>query len=80
MKDHCKIGDLVHIPQSVVLTDCGPPTGAQLNIPLKVLETKEPRLGIVITDSERGYVRIHCDGDNWTVKNDRIYKLSGEST
>ena len=78
MKDSCKVGDLVHIPQSVVLIDCDPSTDPQRSIPLKVLETQEPRLGIVITDSQDGYVRIHCDGDNWSVKNDRIYKLSGE--
>ena len=80
MKDSCKVGDLVHIPQSVVLIDCEHSTDPQLSIPLKILETKEPRVGIVMTESISGYIKVHCDGDNWLVKNDRIYKLSGELT
>tara|TARA_Y100000310_G_C20686727_1_gene819478 strand:+ start:2177 stop:2422 length:246 start_codon:yes stop_codon:yes gene_type:complete len=79
MRDGCKIGDLVHIPQSVVLIDCDPTTDPQLTIPYKVLETKFPRLGVVVTCSQYGYLRVYCDGANWSVKNESVYKLSGET-
>ena len=79
MKDSCKVGDLVHIPQSVILIDCDPTTDPQLTIPLKVLETKEPRLGVVVTDPQYGYLRVYCDGVNWSVKDKSVYKLAGET-
>ena len=44
MKEASKVGDLVHIPQSVVLIDCDPTTDPQLSIPLKILETDSPRV------------------------------------
>ena len=76
-------GDLVHIPQSVVLIDPAPETntGPQLTIPLRFLETESPCLGVVIEapTSEGGYARIYCEGDTWTVKNENIYSLEGRT-
>ena len=79
MREACKVGDLVHIPQSVVLIDCDPTTDPQLSIPLKILETDSPRLGVVVTNPQHGYVRVYCDGVSWSVKDKSIYKLPGET-
>lgn len=74
-----KKGDLVHIPQAVVLVDhdLSLPNDPQLTIPLRIEELDSPKLG-VITDvsSKGGYVRVFCDGDVWSVEPSKIYFLS----
>ena len=74
-----KKGDLVHIPQSVVLVDhdLSLPHDPQLTIPLRIEELDSPKLG-VITDvsSKAGYVRVFCNGDMWSVEPSKIYFLS----
>jgi len=77
MRGACKIGDLVHIPQSVDLIDCDIEADPQLTIPLRVKETKVPLLGVVTGISKYGYVRVYCDGINWSVKDGSIYALNG---
>jgi membrane protein implicated in regulation of membrane protease activity len=77
MAPHRK-GDLVHIPQAVVLVAADNETGddPQLTIPLRIEETDAPKLGVVVASSEiGGYVRVFCDGDTWSVKNDNVYTL-----
>ena len=71
-------GDLVHVPQAVLLIDCESSTARdpQLTIPLRVEETGAPTLGVVTeTSIHGGYVRIFCDGSVWAVKNESIYAL-----
>jgi len=70
-----QIGDLVHIPQSVELIDYDPVVGGQLNIPLRVVETKEPKLGVVTAIRPGSYIQIYCEGDRWTVKHNNVYKI-----
>jgi len=71
----CKVGDLVHIPQSVNLIDCPPTDDPQLTIPLRIKETTAPELGVVTGLSHYGYVRVFCNGTNWSVKDGNIYAL-----
>ena len=74
-----KKGDLVHIPQAVVLIDCDNAAvdDPQLTIPLRVEETQCPRIGVVTGVSEgAGYVKVYCDGNTWSVKNDNIYTVA----
>tara|TARA_R100000664_G_C2740109_1_gene128713 strand:- start:308 stop:559 length:252 start_codon:yes stop_codon:yes gene_type:complete len=78
MAPHRK-GDLVHIPQAVVLVAAPSQTetGPQLSIPMRFEETDAPKLGVVVAAAERaGYVRVFCDGDTWSVKNDNVYTLT----
>lgn len=72
-----KVGDLVHIPQSVSLIDCGEniTEDPQLTIPLRVTETTEPSIGVVTQTSEHGYVRIFYNGTSWSVKKGSVYAL-----
>jgi hypothetical protein len=72
-----KKGDLVHIPQAVVLVGCDEPdSDPQLVIPLRIEETQSPRIGVIAgTYPKAGYVRIYCDGDMWSVKGDSIYSI-----
>lgn len=77
MKVAYNIGDLVHIPQSVVLID-HPPGSAedpQLCIPLRIEETTAPTVGIITKIAPPGYVRVYCEGNTWSVKDDTIYTL-----
>ena len=69
-----KVGDLLHIPQSVSLLDCGE-SEQQLVIPLRVKETQKPSLGVVTHEASGGYIRVYCDGTSWSVKNGSIYTL-----
>ena len=79
-----KRGDLVHVPQAVVLIDRDNDAGSdpQLTIPLRVQETSTPRIGVVVKEriSEDGYVRIYCDGDMWSVKNENLYSMTGRTS
>lgn len=75
MAPPCKVGDLVHIPQSVSLIDCPPADDPQLTIPLRIKETTAPELGVVTGLSQSGYVRVFCDGTNWSVKDGSVYTL-----
>jgi len=70
-----QIGDLVHIPQAVSLIDCDFETDAQMTIPLRVWETSHPKIGVVTYVTKEGYVRVYCDGAQWAVKNQSVYKL-----
>ena len=70
-----RVGDLVHIPQSVDLIECDPESDPQLTIPLRVAATQEPSLGVVTEVSDHGYVRVYCNGTNWSVKDGSIYTL-----
>ena len=75
MTNNWKIGDLVHIPQSVELVNYKIDGDSQLSIPAKVIETKEPKLGIVTNVFDAGYVRIYYDGFHWSVKDQNVYKV-----
>jgi hypothetical protein len=83
MKCEYQIGDLVHIPQAVRLLDCDVmPSHAndydsplQFNIPTRVIETKTPRLGVITHVLGSGYIKVYCDGDCWSVKDESVYKL-----
>ncbi len=76
-----QVGDLVHVPQAVELIEhtIPPEQDPQLTIPLRVVVTDSPTVGIV-TDLfvREGYVRMFCDGDMWSVKPDSLYPLKGE--
>jgi membrane protein implicated in regulation of membrane protease activity len=74
-----KKGDLVHIPQAVTLIDCAnqPVHDPQMTIPLRVEETSAPKVGVVTDISKQGgYIRVYCDGNMWSVKNDSVYILN----
>ena len=75
MRATYRIGDLVHIPQSVNLIDCDVKGDPQLSIPLKVLQTLSPTIGVITYISKGGYVRVFCDGEHWSVKDKSVYKL-----
>lgn len=68
----------MHIPQAVELIDFDDPgtPEAQLTIPLRVVQTAEPKVG-VITKLEKndGYVRVYCDGTHWATRPDDLYRV-----
>ena len=70
-----RVGDLVHIPQAVDLLDCDMFGESQLTIPLKIEQTKAPALGVIIQLSNEGYLRVYCNGAQWAVKNQSVYKI-----
>tara|TARA_R110000824_G_scaffold390954_1_gene588480 strand:+ start:7564 stop:7818 length:255 start_codon:yes stop_codon:yes gene_type:complete len=72
-----RIGDLVHIPQAVVLIDYDTDTqeDPQLTIPLNIHETQKPEIAVVTNASDVGYLRVFWGGKCWSVKNDRVYSL-----
>ena len=72
-----KRGDLVHIPQSVMLIDCEDDNSdPQLTIPLRIKETEAPSVGVVTSLNKGGaYLRVFCDGDEWAVKSGSVYSL-----
>ena len=72
-----RVGDLVHVPQSVDLIDCGRRSkdDPQLTIPLRVLQTQAPKIGVITDLGNEGYIRIYCEGAHWSVRNQSIYKL-----
>ena len=74
-----RVGDLVHIPQSVELIDCEPGPGElQLTIPLEVRVTQVPTIAVVTKCSPQGgYSRVLVNGRTWRVRNDSIYLLKG---
>jgi len=76
MKESYQIGDLVHIPQSVRLLDYEDDPAGQLNIPTRVLDTDTPTLGVITSILAQGYVKIYCEGDSWSVRDESVYKLS----
>ena len=74
-----KKGDLVHIPQAVELIDYSntTPDDPQLTIPLRVEETDSPKIGVVTdTTQPSGYIKVYCEGNTWSVKNDSIYTVT----
>jgi len=74
----CKVGDLVHIPQASVLIDCEDPapTDIQLTIPLRIIETEVPTVGVVTrVAKQEGYVRVYCDGNYWSIKDSTVYPM-----
>ena len=74
-----KTGDLVHIPQAVVLIDYENEENGeqQLTIPLRVEETDRPKIGVVTgVDARDAYVKVYCEGNTWSVKNDSIYTVT----
>jgi len=74
MRWEYQIGDLVHIPQSVKLLDCRVDEN-QLAIPLRVVETTKPKVGVITHVLRHGYLQIYCDGGRWSVKDNSIYKI-----
>jgi len=76
MKENYQIGDLVHVPQSVRLLNYEDDPGAQLNIPTRVLKTNTPTLGVITNILTQGYIKIYCEGDSWSVRDESVYKLS----
>jgi hypothetical protein len=77
----CKIGDLVHIPQAVELIDVHQwaAEDPQLAIPLRVDVTEGPTIGVVTHKPSSGhYLRVFCEGDMWSVKDDSVYALKKE--
>lgn len=79
MREQYRIGDLVHIPQAVVLIDCASAIDddPQMTIPLQVHETQKPEIGVVMNSGDYGYLRVLVSGKSWTVKNDRVYTIQG---
>ena len=78
MRRKYRVGELVHIPQATTLMECNFDAAAdpaQLLIPLRVLETRRPEVGIITQTSSSEYVGVFCAGDVWTVSNHNIYKL-----
>mgnify|MGYP003122591627 CR=1 FL=1 len=75
-----KVGDLVHIPQSVSLIDYDRDDDPQLTIPLRVKETTAPVVGVVTEITNYGYTRVFCDGTSWSVKDGNVYRLEKEKT
>ena len=76
MKCSYQIGDLVHIPQSVDLINCTRGHDPQLTIPLRAEQTNSPQLGVIVAAPPTGaYVRVYCDGEEWSVKNSSVYKI-----
>jgi len=75
-----RVGDLVHIPQAVVLVDCDHQSvdDPQLSIPLGVRETEAPEIGIVQRPTTCGYLRVLVQGKLWSVKDDRVYPIGRE--
>ena len=73
-----KVGDLVHIPQSVDLIEYSSQDdhSPQLTIPLRVSETQVPSIGVITRRAEDGYVRVYCNGTNWAVKDGNVYPLA----
>ena len=55
-----RIGDLVHIPQAVVLVDTDDKSDddPQLTIPLQVHKTQKPEIGVVTKTSSSGLLRV----------------------
>lgn len=77
------MGDLVHIPQAVDLVDCSdsPSDDPQMTIPLRVVHTTKPVVGIVTRVApEAGYVRVYCGGDHWSIKDDKVYTITEVSS
>ncbi len=72
-----ELGDLVHIPQAVDLIDCEPMEDPQLTIPLRVQQTLGPTIGVVTRVTDGGYVRVYCEGNSWSVRNNNVYTLKG---
>lgn len=81
MKVCPRVGDLVHIPQAVVLVDCDNKgvDDPQLSIPLSIRETEEPEIGVVLRPTAYGYLRVLVSGKPWNVKGDRVYTIRGEN-
>ena len=79
MRERYSVGDLVHIPQAVVLVDCDNriDDDPQLTIPLNIRETQKPEIGVVTKATDYGYIRVLVCGKSWTVRNDRVYTLNG---
>jgi hypothetical protein len=77
MKCEYQIGDLVHIPQSVTLLDCDviKEAAEQFNIPSRIMETEQPTLGIITHVLRSGYIKVYCEGDSWSVRDESVYKL-----
>ena len=74
----CKIGDLVHIPQAVELIDFdrGNEEDTQLTIPLRVIQTQEPKVGVITkVEKNDGYVRVYCEGTHWATRPDSVYRV-----
>jgi hypothetical protein len=75
MRASHRVGDLVHIPQSVALIVCQQSEDPQLTIPMRVEETTEPRIGVVTRVSDCGYTQVYCGGSRWSVATKNIYSL-----
>tara|TARA_R110000751_G_scaffold100667_1_gene194638 strand:- start:1105 stop:1359 length:255 start_codon:yes stop_codon:yes gene_type:complete len=75
-------GGLVHIPQSVTLVahDNDVIEYHSLPIPLSVYETLKPTLGVVTDlNKQHGYIRIWCEGTQWSVSPGDIYPILEEN-
>jgi hypothetical protein len=70
-----RVGDLVHVPQSVRLLDCDDAQHSQMSIPVRVCETTKPHIGVVTAPPSGGYIRIFCDGDIWSVRDQNVYRV-----
>jgi len=75
MVEGYKVGDLVHIPQSVTLVDCDIHADPQLTIPIRIHETTHPHLGVVTHSITQGYLRVYCKGDYWSVADSNVYRV-----
>jgi len=77
MKHRYKKGDLVHIPQSVLLMNTQP-RSQQLLIPTRTQTTEKPTVGVVVQPPTTGHdhLVVYCEGENWSVHGDRVYVIT----
>ena len=62
-------GDLIHIPQSVILYGVEPTASIYIN--------KKPSLAIFIDYADDGMAQVILNGKSWLVKNREIYLNRG---
>jgi hypothetical protein len=72
-----EIGDLVHIPQATELIDCEfvEEVQEQLTIPLRLVQTNRPEIGVITYANDRGLLRVLWDGVVWSINEKNVFKL-----
>jgi len=69
------IGELVHIPASVQLTQYEDHAPADTPIAKKHRLSDAPTLGVVVSNSGPLHLDVYCHGERWSIPTQSVYKL-----
>jgi len=73
------IGELVHVPASVRLTQYQGDTSSGTRVAKKYMLSDAPALGVVVSNINLLDLEVYCHGERWSIPIQSIFKIEGNT-